>query len=571
MAIIFLLSILEPSVIAADRLSNIKSDYYRKNFEDTQLPVARRILYADSLMAENPEDVPLSVYNLKSKMLLDEGRLTESLKILAEMQKKIPRDSLRLKYDVMIKTGMVRYNGSDYCGAVDMAYRVLHEPKPDSLQYFDLYAYWIIIDFYRTARQWPLAWKYQEAGLEKLKTLPVSSLFPAEEHDYVESVFHQSGASLYLATHQPDNAYDELDKSIKLSKNDNLTLNNYTTFAEIAYQKNEYGLAEHYYKEALRVSGKSPACHYNANHAVVGWVKMMLEKGEVKRADSLMHVYRKEMMTIKKSPLERMHLENMARYYHLLGDYDTEANTLRRVIELSDSLHQASLLIGSGTVPNRYEYEEVADTISDLKSGKRNITVWTIVIASFLIVVLILFYIYVRKFYKSRRNVSGLQKELLAIEGRHKEASLEAEESMKTQSQELSTMAMYLARLDDAFGSIRDNALSKNEEPEERLLAIRKIVDELQIQNNAWEMFRTYFNRVHQSFFEKLHFLHPNLTNAESRMCAFILMGLTTKEIAAFTNRSPRTVEAIKYNIRKKLGTSESTENYLRSLALRSL
>lgn len=77
MAIIFLLSILEPSVIAADRLSNIKSDYYRKNFEDTQLPVARRILYADSLMAENPEDVPLSVYNLKSKMLLDEGRLAE--------------------------------------------------------------------------------------------------------------------------------------------------------------------------------------------------------------------------------------------------------------------------------------------------------------------------------------------------------------------------------------------------------------------------------------------------------------------------------------------------------------
>ena len=266
-----------------------------------------------------------------------------------------------------------------------------------------------------------------------------------------------------------------------------------------------------------------------------------------------------------------MHLENMARYYHLLGDYDTEANTLRRIIELSDSLHQASLLIGSGTVPNRYEYEEVADTISDLKSGKRNITVWTIVIASFLVVVLILFYIYVRKFYKSRRNVSGLQKELLAIEGRHKEASLEAEESMKTQSQELSTMAMYLARLDDAFGSIRDNAVSKSEEPEERLLAIRKVVDELQIQNNAWEMFRTYFNRVHQSFFEKLHTLHPNLTNAESRMCAFILMGLTTKEIAVFTNRSPRTVEAIKYNIRKKLGTSESTENYLRSLASRPL
>lgn len=59
----------------------------------------------------------------------------------------------------------------------------------------------------------------------------------------------------------------------------------------------------------------------------------------------------------------------------------------------------------------------------------------------------------------------------------------------------------------------------------------------------------------------------PDLTKAEIRMCAFMLAGMTNKEIAAATNRSVRTVDCIKYNLRRKLPTEEPTETYLRRLS----
>lgn len=72
---------------------------------------------------------------------------------------------------------------------------------------------------------------------------------------------------------------------------------------------------------------------------------------------------------------------------------------------------------------------------------------------------------------------------------------------------------------------------------------------------------------VYQNFYNKLLAKHPGLTKSELDMCAYYLAGLSTKEIAAATNRSARTVESIKYTLRKKLGITESTHTYLKKLA----
>lgn len=543
----------------ADRGDPIKREYYLHNFDDASLPLEKRILYADSLASLGGGEVPMRVLNMKAKMLSDLGRDAEALEALRIMWDRIPADSLERRYDAMVKMGIVENNRRNYCGAVDMAYRLLHEPKPDSLQYFDIYAYWIIIDFYMTAEQWNSAWKYQKAGLEKLKTLSAKSLFPKEEVAYAESVFHRTAADIYLKTDHPDEAYSEIRKSTELVKAENLDWHTYTTFAEIASKKKEYHLAEHYYREALRAP-------YIYNYPVVGWIRMLLEKGEVGRADSLMRVYKEDLQLLKGTPLEREHLENMVAYYRLTGDYREESRTLERIIEFSDSLNKASLLIGSGTVTNRYEYEEVTGTIARLQGERRRNGVWAISLGAGLALTVGAAVGLWLRLRRRKRELGTLQAEIGEMETRQKEASLQAEESIETQNRELSTMAMYLARLNDAVANIRDNADAQGEDAGRRLREIRKIVDELQMQNNAWEMFSTYFNRVHKSFFKKLDRRHPTLTKAESRMCAFIMMGMTTKEIAVFTHRSPRTVESIKYNIRKKLGCEESTESYLRKL-----
>ena len=49
-------------------------------------------------------------------------------------------------------------------------------------------------------------------------------------------------------------------------------------------------------------------------------------------------------------------------------------------------------------------------------------------------------------------------------------------------------------------------------------------------------------------------------------MAAYILLNLNAKEIAQLTNRSVRTVDTIKYNLRKKLNVSRPTAVYLREI-----
>jgi ligand-binding sensor domain-containing protein/DNA-binding CsgD family transcriptional regulator len=67
------------------------------------------------------------------------------------------------------------------------------------------------------------------------------------------------------------------------------------------------------------------------------------------------------------------------------------------------------------------------------------------------------------------------------------------------------------------------------------------------------QIFETYFDEVHEDFFERLKQEFPTLSPRETRLCAYIRMNLTSKEIAALLNISDRGVEIGRYRLRKKL------------------
>jgi len=78
---------------------------------------------------------------------------------------------------------------------------------------------------------------------------------------------------------------------------------------------------------------------------------------------------------------------------------------------------------------------------------------------------------------------------------------------------------------------------------------INKEIDNKQ-QNHIFE---TYFDKVHEDFFQRLKQEFPTLSPRETRLCAYIRMNLTSKEIAALLNISDRGVEIGRYRLRKKL------------------
>jgi len=62
---------------------------------------------------------------------------------------------------------------------------------------------------------------------------------------------------------------------------------------------------------------------------------------------------------------------------------------------------------------------------------------------------------------------------------------------------------------------------------------------------------------VHESFIKELQSEHPTLTSNELKLCAFVSLNLSTKEIAAITLQSEDSIKKARYRLRKKLCLDE--------------
>lgn len=73
---------------------------------------------------------------------------------------------------------------------------------------------------------------------------------------------------------------------------------------------------------------------------------------------------------------------------------------------------------------------------------------------------------------------------------------------------------------------------------------------------------------VYAGFARKLAARHPNLSESDKRLCCYIRMGLSSKEIAPLVGVSYKSVEMARYRVRKKigLGSGDTLANYLMKL-----
>jgi len=81
-------------------------------------------------------------------------------------------------------------------------------------------------------------------------------------------------------------------------------------------------------------------------------------------------------------------------------------------------------------------------------------------------------------------------------------------------------------------------------------------------QNNApdmdWELFKVQFEKLYPGFFNNIEVRHPNLTQNELRLCTFLKLNLSTREIAGLIKISPKSVEVARVRLRKKLNLTRT-------------
>jgi DNA-binding CsgD family transcriptional regulator len=86
-----------------------------------------------------------------------------------------------------------------------------------------------------------------------------------------------------------------------------------------------------------------------------------------------------------------------------------------------------------------------------------------------------------------------------------------------------------------------------------QLKRLQKIIDESMNDERDWNLFETSFNETHENFFKKLKIDHPDLVPNDLKLCAYLRMNMSSKEMASLLNISVRGVEIRRYRLRKKL------------------
>lgn len=135
---------------------------------------------------------------------------------------------------------------------------------------------------------------------------------------------------------------------------------------------------------------------------------------------------------------------------------------------------------------------------------------------------------------------------------------LEAEINHKTR--ELASATMHLVQKNEILHSIKDTLdklrrrVSSSPETDKEIGRIIKMMEYDASMEADWEHFSHNFDQVHSDFLKRLGEQYPHLSPNDYKLCAYLRMNLSSKEIAALMNISVRGVEASRYRLRKRLG-----------------
>jgi len=150
---------------------------------------------------------------------------------------------------------------------------------------------------------------------------------------------------------------------------------------------------------------------------------------------------------------------------------------------------------------------------------------------------------------EKKKEIKELKNQQLQYELRHK-------------SQELASSTMNLIRKNEILLEIMDNIskvsadIKSNHESGTVLSRLTKMERSIKqnIENdNNWKRFEENFDLVYENYLKRLGDMFPELNTGDKKLCAYLKMDLSSKDIAPLLNMSVRSVEMSRYRLRKKM------------------
>lgn len=190
-----------------------------------------------------------------------------------------------------------------------------------------------------------------------------------------------------------------------------------------------------------------------------------------------------------------------------------------------------------------------------------------------LVILVFLIHNFYTSYYKRQRNNLIKQKEIeLEIKDLENQKQLmqfknkTLQQDVEIKNKELGISTMNLIKKNELLSEIKKEITSAKKL--EDLKRVLRLINKNINNTDDWKAFEEAFNNADKDFLKKIKTLHPNLTSNDLKICAYLRLNLTSKEIAPLLNISTKSVEVKRYRLRKKMNLDRDVNltNYILDL-----
>ena len=126
-------------------------------------------------------------------------------------------------------------------------------------------------------------------------------------------------------------------------------------------------------------------------------------------------------------------------------------------------------------------------------------------------------------------------------------------QDVDNKNRELAVSTMSLNSKNELLAFIKEDLKKTNQNDSSNIKSVISTINKNITEEDSWNVFKEAFDNADKDFLKRIKQLHPILTPNDLRLCAYLRLNLSSKEIAPLFNISVRSVEIKRYRLRKKM------------------
>jgi tetratricopeptide (TPR) repeat protein len=406
-----------------------------------------------------------------------------------------------------------------------------------------------------------LATNYERLGdreNQKLNLLKAIDINRALGNTYHLIMNYNNLGSNYKQTNQIEKAlvyYDLAYQELKKADYPFLLAQNLTNRANILEKQGNLKAAEKLFAECERVCEE--------NNIQYGVMLTNLNMGNLfrlqkKYVDATIRLNKGLALTksLKSVREEALVYERLSWLSRDMADFKAAYTFQTKFHLLNDSLVNESVKKEAFELKEKYESEKKEKEIVTLSKKQLNYQYFISIL-----IVCVLLLLFIIQSWQNKHKLVSLEKQKQELNRKYLKDVIENKEK------ELTSQVTILAQMQQQMDELIQKTsiiLSDNSTEQVKLKKIESLLkaDPIHALKNDFDIRLTSNN---EDFFSLLLQKYPELSPVELKLCAYLRLNPSTKDLALITNRSMRTIESTRTNIRKKMNLT-SQENLVTHL-----